>query len=106
MDLMHSLTAKRVLGSFGHESEPSKQQPPSVKPELLGVEVDLLEERMRLSKRKREGVLRRSGACGRAAHMLHRIAQTIGRWSGDASHESRSRVTCRDERDRLWIPLH
>ena len=51
---MHSLAVKRELGSFGHETEPTKQQPPSEKPELHGVEVDLLEERMRLSKRKRE----------------------------------------------------
>ena len=88
---MHSLAVKRELGSFGHETEPTKQQPPSEKPELHGVEVDLLEERMRLSKRKREGELRRGGAWGRAAHMLHGIALTNERRR--EPRESRSRVS-------------
>ena len=51
---MHFLAARAELERLGWQSEPSKEVPPGVCMEALGVEVDLLTARMRLGSRKRE----------------------------------------------------
>jgi hypothetical protein len=50
----HFEAVRRVLARFGHESEPSKEQSPREVVDLLGVELNLREGRMRLSERKRD----------------------------------------------------
>ena len=49
----HFEAVKRVLTRFGHESEPRKEQSPRTAAELLGVELNLTDERMRLASGKR-----------------------------------------------------
>ena len=51
---LHFRAAQRLLERFGHQSELSKQQPPTFTPQLLGVDLDLIERRMRLSASKRK----------------------------------------------------
>jgi hypothetical protein len=50
----HFKIAVETLAIFGHESAKDKEQPPSQCLESLGLELDLVADRMRLMKRKRE----------------------------------------------------
>ena len=50
----HFKIAVETLAIFGHESAKDKEQPPSQYLESLGLELDLIADRMRLMKRKRK----------------------------------------------------
>jgi hypothetical protein len=63
---VHFEAARRVLERYGWRSSPSKEQPPDLAVESLGVELDLVEGRMRLGSGKRERYAAAAGAAAAA----------------------------------------
>ena len=75
--VLHFEAFRAALLRFGHESETSKEQPPAMAVDLLGVTLDLASGRMRLSKGKRRAyaALARSVAARRVCGL--RDAQSL-----------------------------